>query len=375
MEHNKNPSPEKKEITQTPNTSSSPHLPSISLSSGCWCRHAVEGLEKLSSGELGEAASYLQLLPAELLTEVCCWVRGCKEQQPKTNFSQFTLQFQTSYPLPEECKFGWGCTLHHDPTTGAKYLLLATMDKSSICKWLIGGGGTELQFSSATTAGKWLWDVISSRDGKRWIASDDSGHQIILLSSSPPHTITNRFGSKGWGVNQFSYPRSIIETGNNTVLIADGGNHRIVEYDWSGKFISTFLDRTAQRGDPSGLAYDEETGNVVVTEGGSHHRVSVFSQDGKKLCSIGSQRGAGNAQFNYPFFVTVHQQSKCIFVSDCYNHRICVLDQDLNFLGSFGRKGDGDAELNQPTGIAIDEESGTIYVVDNGNDRITVWKL
>ena len=78
---------------------------------------------------------------------------------------------------------------------------------------------------------------------------------------------------------------------------------------------------------------------------------------------------------NLTIHFLLHQQSKCIFVSDCYNHRICVLDQHLNFLGSFGRKGDGDAELNYPTGIAIDEESGTIYVVDRGNYRITVWKL
>ena len=59
-----------------------------------------------------------------------------------------------------------------------------------------------------------------------------------------------------------------------------------------------------------------------------------------------------------------------LFVSDVFNHRVCVYDDGLRHRCSFGGYGSTPGQLCTPYGL--DARDGLVYVCDNGNHRISV---
>ena len=87
--------------------------------------------------------------------------------------------------------------------------------------------------------------------------------------------------------------------------------------------------------------------------------------DGKCLKSVGKQ-GSGSLEFNFPSGVTISSITGHIYITDCDNHRIQVLNPDLTFSHTFGTKGSAKGQFNNPGNIAIDTR-GLIYVTDTEN--------
>ena len=63
-----------------------------------------------------------------------------------------------------------------------------------------------------------------------------------------------------------------------------------------------------------------------------------------------------------------------IFVADTGNHRILVLDRDLQIVGQIGtgRRGDTKGRLNSPKGVTV--RGGYVWVSDTGNDRVLLYQ-
>ncbi len=72
--------------------------------------------------------------------------------------------------------------------------------------------------------------------------------------------------------------------------------------------------------------------------------------------------------FNRPLGIATDAFGR-ILVSDTGNHRVLILDEHGQSVGSFGRFGQGPGELDRPAGLAVDTE-GCIYVADSGNRRV-----
>ena len=86
--------------------------------------------------------------------------------------------------------------------------------------------------------------------------------------------------------------------------------------------------------------------------------------------SVGSsETGNGPLQFDIPLGITVHPTTGQIFIADMYNHRIQVLNKDLTYSHSFGKKGLSPKQLNQPYDVTFDNE-GCLYVADFSNHCI-----
>ena len=83
----------------------------------------------------------------------------------------------------------------------------------------------------------------------------------------------------------------------------------------------------------------------------------------------GVQNGAGYV-FKSPVGIAVHPRTHRVYVANTGNHRIKILDENLNFIGNFGGIGN-----KRPHDISFvdDGNNVTIYVADHGNNRIQVF--
>ncbi len=59
-------------------------------------------------------------------------------------------------------------------------------------------------------------------------------------------------------------------------------------------------------------------------------------------------------------------------MTDFYNHRVQVFQEDGTFLFSMGELGTDSGQFTYPLGVDVAED-GTVFVVDHGNNRIHKW--
>ena len=81
------------------------------------------------------------------------------------------------------------------------------------------------------------------------------------------------------------------------------------------------------------------------------HCFSIFSVDGKKITSYGTQ-GSDPEQFNQPIGITVDAVGN-ILVCDSGNCRIQKFSPDGSCTQSVGKSGTRSLQFNKPYGIAI----------------------
>ena len=63
-----------------------------------------------------------------------------------------------------------------------------------------------------------------------------------------------------------------------------------------------------------------------------------------------------------------------VYVADYNNHYIQILNADLTYSSSFGKKGSNNGEFRYPSDISTDRD-GNVYVADKDNHRIWVFTV
>ena len=119
---------------------------------------------------------------------------------------------------------------------------------------------------------------------------------------------------------------------------------------------------------PYGVAVNQR-GEVLVTEHYGHC-VFVFSQRGKKLRWLGTQ-GSVHGQFNYPRGVAVDSEDN-ILITDTDNQQIQKLTTTGKFLTAIGTKGSGPVQFNGPFDVTFNATNNKVYVVDCWNHHVQV---
>ena len=115
-----------------------------------------------------------------------------------------------------------------------------------------------------------------------------------------------------------------------------------------------------------GVAIDDNTGSVYVTEGFGSDRVSVFSKTGDFLITF-SQQGMSNLQG-----IALHRDN--IYVTDRMSHAVLhfKMVQQIRHVATFGSgKGFSDEQLNSPLGLTVSTD-GNVFVADYYNHRIKI---
>lgn len=219
---------------------------------------------------------------------------------------------------------------------------------------------------SILTGVKWPYSVGVSKSGE--IVVSEYEHRVSIFSRQGEKM--QSFGSLGQEQGQFQYPRGIVLTSDNHILVADSENHRIQKFTLKGRFVTSVGDKgngLLQFNHPSGIAV-HPSGRIFVADQ-NNDRIQVLYPDLKGSYLFGSE-GNTPGEFRHPLGVAC-DNSGLVYVTDSDNHRIQVFSADGQFKLAFGREGFQDGQLIRPTGICIDA-TNTVYITDL-NDRVSVF--
>ena len=193
-----------------------------------------------------------------------------------------------------------------------------------------------------------------------------TGQPIRESPFCPAVTSSIDFGAPIHTITGVKNPYGIAINCKGEIVVSERGSSHIFTYTPSGKKTQT-IDLKGLK--PFGLTLDKER-NIIVGEG-TYHTIRKYSPEGQLLASVGTG-GTGPLQFNDPRDIAINTKNNKVYVADCVNHRIQVLNSDLTFSTTFGKKGHDKGQFSYPSGITCDS-AGNVYVTDYGNHRIQVF--
>lgn len=161
-------------------------------------------------------------------------------------------------------------------------------------------------------------------------------------------------------------PIGVVADLEGNIYVSDAGLRRVVVFNKGGRFVR-FFKGTFER--PTGLAIDAEGGRVYVADTWAH-RIYVYSLEGERLLSIGSD-GSGDEKLNYPTYITMGGDGN-LYVADTLNFKVKAFSPGGGLVLSFGLLGDDYGAFDKIKGIAVDSE-GHIYVTDSAQDMVKIF--
>lgn len=181
---------------------------------------------------------------------------------------------------------------------------------------------------------------------------------------------------------------SVIEGDNGSVWMLTRFDPPFLKVDASGKLLKSFGDGTFVSS--HGLCMDRD-GNLwagdygaraaSAAEGPKGLQVHKFTQDGKKLLSLGTagEAGVGPNLFVGPAACAIASNGD-VLVADGHiprsqsveGDRIMRFSKDGKFLAEYGKTGSGPGEFKGIHALAFDAR-GYLYVADRTNNRVQVF--
>jgi len=220
--------------------------------------------------------------------------------------------------------------------------------------------------------------VVIDKANNIWLADgqpkDGRGNQVFKLSQDGTVLMTlGKAGQTGTGLDVFNQPTSIAIAPNGDIFVAEGhaptfGNSRIMKFDKTGKFITSFGKVGPNEGEfksPHVIAFDSQ-GRLFVADR-SNSRVDIYDQNGKFLMAW--------KQFGRPSGLFI-DRNDMLYVSDSESEDAPGKDTNnpgckRGVRGGSAKTGKvefyippppvSDPKLPPPEGIAVDSH-GNIYL-------------
>ena len=209
----------------------------------------------------------------------------------------------------------------------------------------------------------------------------DDDNQSIVIADFDNHRIvewkmgTNNgkviAGGRGEGIrlDQLSYPSDVlIDKEANSLFIADYFNRRVLR--WSRRQETTQGEVIVDNVLCEGLAMDHQKYLYVFDVVKDEVRLYTIGEKNGMVVAGGNGQGNQLNELNWSTSLYVDEE-QAVYVSDKNNHRVMKWNKGMNqgIVGAAGR-GEGSAltQLYYPRGLFVDTSS-TIYVADVQNDR------
>ena len=211
---------------------------------------------------------------------------------------------------------------------------------------------------------------------KPYFVTTNSQNQIIVTEYSsncvsvfsPEGEKIHSFGSEGTNDGRFQVPTGVTVDNVGNIYVVDNNNHRIHKFTPNGKFIRTRGSGQLQFNNPLGVSFNPNNQKLYVCDQ-MNHRVQVVNTDLTFHSTIG-RKGTGNGEFKYTVDIAFNSNGD-IYITDFNNHRVQIFNQDGIFLRTLRHKQQGQT-LQNPFGIAVDS-SDTVYVSEKTRGCISVF--
>ncbi|CAF2121692.1 unnamed protein product [Rotaria magnacalcarata] len=253
---------------------------------------------------------------------------------------------------------------------------IRTVNIPANAKWsqngvtIAGGHGR----GGATNQLNYPWGLFVD-DDQTVVIADMYNNRIIQWKNGDTTNGRVVAGGKGQGnrLNQLNRPRGVlVDKATDSLIICDWMNQRVVR--WSRRRATTqgkiLIDKIACWG----LAMDEQR-NLYVSDTRKHEvRRYKLGENIGTLVAGGNGKAKGLNQLNTPTYLFVDRQQN-VYVSDYANHRVMKWKKGAKEgIVVAGGQGQGKAltQLNSPQGLFVDR-LGRLYVADQGNQRVIRW--
>ena len=120
--------------------------------------------------------------------------------------------------------------------------------------------------------------------------------------------------------------------------------------------------------------YDPEQRIWLIHE--TFHQIYVIANDGSEVLATYGEKGvSGNDEthFGRPQDVAFLPDGRILIADGLDNHRVMVMDNDMNYLGEFGGPGDGPGQFNTIHAIGIGPE-GRVFVLDRAGGEVNLFR-
>jgi YD repeat-containing protein len=210
--------------------------------------------------------------------------------------------------------------------------------------------------------------------------SDKENNRI--QNFSPAGMYLGEFGSSGSGEGHMTTPADVAVNSAGNIYVTDGGNARVDQWQpipAAPVYTSQFGSAGKENGQfthPMDNAVDS-SGNLWVADG-YDGRVEKFSGAGAFIAAYGKAgtggtEGGQEPEFEEPVGVAVNQTTGNVYVTDQNNGRVVEIASVGTSTGkvvrTFGKPGTGGGEFKEPNGVAIDSK-GNVWVTDYANNRV-----
>ena len=172
-------------------------------------------------------------------------------------------------------------------------------------------------------------------------------------------------GKMGRAPGELYWPHAVRIDSNNRIFIAEGSAYeshaRISVFSERGEFLTCFTLQDMV--EPSGLAIHGDYLYVADTE---LHAIFQFKMEPQfSLVTKRGNRGSQIGEFNYPCNLTVSTNGD-VYVADCYNHRVQILNSSLQHLRSLTEQ-----LIQSPRDIKLTADE--VYVLSVNNPCLNVF--
>ncbi|CAF1288407.1 unnamed protein product [Rotaria sordida] len=234
---------------------------------------------------------------------------------------------------------------------------------------IAGGHGS----GSATNQLDWPYGLFVD-DDQTIVIADYVNHRIIQWKKGDTDGQVVAGGNgEGNRLDQLNIPTDVlIDKETDSLIICDWLNQRVVR--WSRRSGTTQGEILIDNIWCYGLAMDDQR-YLYISDTDKHEvrRYQIGDKNGT-IVAGGNGEGAGFNQLNVPRYIFVDQQ-QTVYVSDNFNHRVMKWNKGAKEgIVVAGGQGYGNAltQLSNPYGLFVDT-LGTIYVADCGNHRVMRW--
>ena len=211
-------------------------------------------------------------------------------------------------------------------------------------------------------------------DDSTVIIADWGNHRIVEWKRGATNgTVLAGGNGKGKRPDQLNCPTDVIfDKETDSLIICDRWNHRVTR--WPRRTDTRRGETIIDNIDCHGLTMDDE-GSLYVTDYVKHEvRRYPRGETNYTVVAGGNGQGAALNQLNDPYYVCVDGEH-AVYVSDNWNHRVMkwVKGAKEGIVVAGGRgQGKDLTQLSCPQGVRVDA-AGNVYVAELGNDRVMRW--